>query len=270
MIKYLFFILLFISCEQEPTKIEKVFVPKEGLKIISWNIQNLGKSKLKNDTILEYIAKIINPYDIIAIQEISTDVYGSKVIAKLDAILDRMGSKWDYTISEPTEGLGKERYAYLFKTKVKLKKAFLEKNFETSIQREPYLANFVFEGVDYMLLNLHLVHEDKNPGREAESLCLLHEFKGKNIVMGDFNLSQNSASFNCLKKSYKPALVDEKTSLKMKKKDGESLNKEYDNAFYSPEVKLLSSKVIHFYKDFNSLEEARKISDHCPILIIVK
>jgi hypothetical protein len=56
----------------------------------------------------------------------------------------------------------------------------------------------------------------------------------------------------------------------MKKKEGESLNKEYDNAFYSPEIKLISSEVIHFYKDFSSLEEARKISDHCPILIIVK
>lgn len=267
-------ILLFFSCKSEVIKVkesETIDYNKDNLKIVSWNIQNFGKSKLKNDTILEYIAKTINPYDIIAIQEVSTDIWGAKAIAKLDDILDRMGSKWDYTISDPTEGSGKERYAYLFKTsKVKLKKAFLEKNFETSIQREPYLANFVYKENTYTLLNLHLVPEDKNPGKEAEALCLLHEFKGRNIVMGDFNLSQNSISFNCLKKSYKPSLVDEKTSLKMKKKEGQSLNKEYDNAFYSPEVKLVSSKVIHFYKDFKSLEEARKISDHCPILIIVE
>lgn len=264
------FILLLISCQSELPKNEPI-TNKDGLKIVSWNIQNLGKSKLKNDTILEYIAKTINPYDIIAIQEVSTGIWGAKAIAKIDALLDRMGSNWDYTISDPTEGSGKERYAYIFKTsKVKLKKAFLEKNFETSIQREPYLANFQYENKDYTLLNLHLVPEDKNPGKEAEVLCLLHEFKGRNIVIGDFNLSQNSSSFNCLKKTYKPAFIDEKTSLKMKKKDGQVLNKEYDNAFYSPEVKVLSSKVIHFYKDFSSLDEARKVSDHCPILIIVE
>jgi endonuclease/exonuclease/phosphatase family metal-dependent hydrolase len=268
---YIILILFFISCKKEIKPIQETVIKTDGLKIVSWNIQNLGKSKLKNDTILEYIAKTINPYDIIAIQEVSTDIYGAKAIAKIDAILDRMGSKWDYTISDPTEGSGKERYAYLFKTsKVKLNVAFLEKNFQTSIQREPYLANFIFKDVEYTLLNLHLVPEDKNPGREAEALCLLHDFKGRNIVMGDFNLSQNSTSFNCLKKSYKPSLIGEKTSLKMKKKEGKSLNKEYDNAFYSPEIKLISSEVIHFYKDFSSLEEARKISDHCPILIIVK
>lgn len=270
--KYLitFVILLLISCQSELPKNEPI-TNKDGLKIVSWNIQNLGKSKLKNDTILEYIAKIINPYDIIAIQEVSTDIYGAKAIAKIDAILDRMGSKWDYTISDPTEGSGKERYAYLFKTsKVKLEKAFLETVFQTSIQREPYLAYFKYNNSDYALFNLHLVPEDKNPSKEVETLCMLHNFGSKAIILGDFNLSQNSTSFNCLKKSYKPALVDEKTSLKMKKKDGQVLNKEYDNAFYSPEVKFLSSKVIHFYKDFSSLEEARKISDHCPILIIVE
>lgn len=270
--KYLitFVILLLISCQSELPKNEPI-TNKDGLKIVSWNIQNLGKSKLKNDTILEYIAKTINPYDIIAIQEVSTDIYGAKAIAKLDAILDRMGSKWDYTISDPTEGSGKERYAYLFKTsKVKLEKAFLETVFETSIEREPYLAYFKYNGSDYALFNLHLVPEDKNPGKEVEALCLLHNFGGKTIILGDFNLSQNSTSFNCLKKSYRPSLVEEKTSLKMKKKNGEVLNKEYDNAFISKETKLLSSKVIHFYKDFNSIEEARKISDHCPILIVIE
>ena len=264
-------LLVFISCKIEVNPPNQINNHQEGLKVISWNIQNLGKSKLENDSILLYIAKKINPYDIITIQEISTSIWGAKVIAKLDDILDRMGSNWDYTLSDPTEGEGKERYAYLFKTsKVKLKKAYLDKNLETSIQREPYIGKFIYNQKEYTLFNLHLVPQNKNPEIEVEALCQLNNLPGKNIILGDFNLSQNNPSFNCLKNKYKPSLIGEKTSLKMKNKNGVVLNKEYDNAFYSSEVKLINSQVIPFYKDFSSLEEARKISDHCPILIIIE
>lgn len=267
----LFLLLVFISCNIPKENKSTNNHINDNLKVMSWNIQNLGKRKLQNDTILEYIAKTINSYDIIAIQEVSTDIYGAKAIAKIDAILDRMGSNWDYTISDPTEGDGKERYAYLFKpNRVKLKKAFLEKAFETTIQREPYLAIFEFKGQLYTFLNVHLVPSNKSPEKEVDALCLLNQYSGKNIILGDFNLSEKHTAFDCLEKSYKPCLQKEKTSLKMEVKEGEYLNKEYDNVFISTEVSLISKGVIHFYKDFPNLELARKISDHCPIFIEIK
>jgi endonuclease/exonuclease/phosphatase family metal-dependent hydrolase len=241
------------------------------LRVLSWNIQNFGETKMKNDTIMEYIAEVVNSYDIVVIQEVSTSIYGAKAVAKLDAILDRMGSNWDYVISDPTEGSGKERYAYIFKPKrVKLKKAFLETALETSIAREPFIGIFEFQGTQYTFFNIHLVPEAKFPENEAKSLCMIEGYKGKNLVLGDFNLSQRHTAFDCLKKSYKPVLEDQKTSLKMAVKDGENLANEFDNAFVSPEVKIVSKGVVHFYKDFPDLKAARNISDHCPIFLTIK
>lgn len=278
---YLFLLLLFYNCtfvaSSEP-QISSEFKlvseePNNGiqLRVLSWNIQNFGESKMKNDTVMGYIAEVINSYDIIVIQEVSTSIYGAKAVAKLDGILDRMGNNWDYVISDPTEGSGKERYAFIFKpSRVQLKKAFLEKVFETSIEREPYLGIFEFKGNLYNFYNLHLVPEDKKPEKEVSALCMLSGFKGKNIVLGDFNISESHYSFDCLKKTYKASFEKEKTSLKMAVKDGEYLNKEYDNAFISSEVKLISKGVVHFYKDFDDLKSARAVSDHCPIFITIK
>lgn len=281
--KYFYFvvILLFYNCTfvasskpQISSEFEKI---SEGLnngiqlRVLSWNIQNFGESKMKNDSIMNYIAEVINSYDIVVIQEVSTSIYGAKAVAKLDGILDRMGSNWDYAISDPTEGAGTERYAYIFKpSRIQLKKAFLEKVFETSIEREPYLGIFEFRGNLYNFYNIHLVPEGKNPEKEASALCMLSGFKGKHIVLGDFNLSEKHRSFDCLKKTYKASFENEKTSLKMEVKDGVYLNKEYDNAFISSEVTLISKGVVHFYKDFDNIKSARAVSDHCPIFITIK
>lgn len=275
--KYYYFLLLFLfyNCtfvaSSEPQEFSEEINNGIQLRVLSWNIQNFGESKMKNDTIMEYIAEVVNSYDIIVIQEVSTSIYGAKAVAKLDAILDRMGNNWDYIISDPTEGSGKERYAYIFKSgRVKLKKAFLEKVFETSIEREPYLGIFEFKGSLYNFYNIHLVPEGKNPEKEVNALCMLSDFKGKHIILGDFNLSEKHRSFDCLKKTYKASFENEKTSLKMEIKDGEYLNKEYDNAFVSSEVKLVSKGVVHFYKDFDDFKSARAVSDHCPIFITIK
>ena len=61
-------------------------------------------------------------------------------------------------------------------------------------------------------------------------------------------------------------LKNQKTSLKTKPKGSNYLASEYDNIFYkSSSMNYLKSDVILFYKQFPSLLEARKISDHIPI-----
>ena len=65
---------------------------------------------------------------------------------------------------------------------------------------------------------------------------------------------------------YQPILVDQKTSLKQKCKKNNCLASEYDNIYYQTiKITNLNSGIIAFYKSFNSLKEARKISDHIPI-----
>lgn len=258
-------IQLFSQTSKNPSK----------LNIVSWNIQNFGRSKSSSDSVMKYICEKVKDYDIIAIQEVSTSEFGSQAVAKLDELLDRTGTSWDYVVSDPTTGSGSERYAYLYKKdRVKLKeKPCLEKTLEDKINREPFKAVFVFNSSNYYLFNLHLVPTDKNPALEAAHLASLSEtYKDKKIIlMGDLNLSQSDAGFNSVKKWAKPTLIGKKTSLKMKEgEEGERLNMEYDNFFVTTNIVVSKSDVINFFSEFKDLKLARKISDHCPIYCIIK
>lgn len=244
------------------------------LNIISWNIQNFGRSKSESDATMKYISEKVKIFDVVVVQEVSTSEFGAQAVAKLDDLLDRTGSSWDYVVSDPTTGAGSERYAYLYKRhRVKLKESGLEQTLSDKINREPFRAVFTFKSVDYFLFNLHLVPTDKNPAAEAIQLASLGEtYKGKRIIfMGDLNLSQSDAGFDPVKKWGKPTLIGKKTSLKMKEGEGgQRLNMEYDNFFITPNLKVKASDVINFFDEFKELKESRKISDHCPIYLIVK
>jgi endonuclease/exonuclease/phosphatase family metal-dependent hydrolase len=222
---------------------------------------------------MNYICNKIKDYDIIAIQEVSTSEFGAQAVAKLDDLLDRTGTSWDYIVSDPTTGDGSERYAYLYKrSRVKLKESGLEKSIQDKINREPFRAVFIFKNNEYYLFSEHLVPTDKNPALEAVHLATLkNTYKDKRIIiMGDLNLSQSDPGFNELKKWSKPTLIGKKTSLKMKEDNGVKLNMEYDNFFITSLLILKKSDVILFFNDFKDLKSARKISDHCPIYCIIK
>ena len=84
------------------------------------------------------MASTIKDFDIVAIQEVvAKDPGGAQAVARLAEALNRMGSKWDYTISNPTSSSAykSERYAFLWKpSKVtKMGKAWLEKKYSLEI-----------------------------------------------------------------------------------------------------------------------------------------
>src|SRR6187402_929541 len=69
-------------------------------KLLSWNLQNFGKSK--SDEEIAFIANTIKDYDIIAIQEVVAGNGGAQAVARLAEALNQKGAKWDYRISAPT------------------------------------------------------------------------------------------------------------------------------------------------------------------------
>ncbi|MDL2143690.1 MULTISPECIES: endonuclease/exonuclease/phosphatase family protein [Flavobacterium] len=242
-------------------------------KILSWNIENLGKSKSESE--LNFIANTVLAYDIIAIQEVVAGYGGSQAVAKLAAILNNKGSKWDYTISNPTSGNSykTERYAYIWKTsKVKLKgNAWLEKKYHSEIDREPYLGTFEINKKSITLVNFHAITKTKQPEKEIKYFKFLPEqYSNLNLVfVGDFNCPQSHSVFTPLKKlGYNSTLQNQKTTLKQQCKETVCLASEFDNIFYHKKsVNYINSGIVSFYKNFNSLQEARKISDHIPIWI---
>lgn len=240
-------------------------------KILSWNIENFGKSK--SATHLNFIANTIEEYDIITIQEVVAGYGGAQAVGKLVEILNQKGSKWDYQISNPTSSSSykTERYAYIWKkNKAKLKgKTWLEKKYHLQIDREPYFATFEINKKMLTLVSFHAITKSKQPETEIKYFKFLpQEYPELNLIfLGDFNCPQSHTVFNPIKKmGFTPVFKGQKTTLKRKCQTKTCLASEFDNIFYSKKnIQPIKSGIIRFYKNFNSLKQARKISDHVPI-----
>ena len=207
-------------------------------KILSWNLENFGKSK--SDSELNFIANTIIDYDIIAIQEVVAGYGGAQAVAKLADILNQKGSKWDYTISNPTSSNNShkiERYAFIWKTnKAKLKgNAWLEKKYHLEIDREPFFATFEINKKLITVVNFHAITKKMQPETEIKYFKFLpNEYPDLNLVFaGDFNCPQSHTVFNPIKKmGYSPILQNQKTTLKQECKGTTCLASEFDNIFY--------------------------------------
>ncbi len=241
------------------------------VKLLSWNVENLGKSK--SDGEIAYMATLINKYDLIALQEVVAGYGGAQAVARLADALNRKGSNWNYTISDPTSSKPSksERYAFLWKTATikKIGKAWLEKEYAAVMEREPYLCTFQYQNKQFTAVSFHAITKSKQPEREIKYFKFFPSAYPKSnlIIMGDFNCPQSHSVFMPLRKlGFASALVNQKTSLKRSYKNGQYLASEFDNLFFlKSKVRKLKSGIIPFYQNFHSLKEARTISDHCPI-----
>lgn len=61
------------------------------VKIVSWNIANLGKSKSVSE--IQFMAQTLKDFDVVAIQEVVAGSGGAQAVAQLADELNRMGSK---------------------------------------------------------------------------------------------------------------------------------------------------------------------------------
>lgn len=243
----------------------------------SWNLQNFGKSK--DDQEIQFIAQTVKSFDIVAIQEVVSSGEGAKAVARLLDALNRTGSEWDYHLSDPTCPLSNksERYAFFWKKhRVKLQgKPWLQQGeLAHLIEREPYFATFCIKDKQFTIANYHAITKKDQPETEIKYFKQLPAMYPtlKLIFAGDFNLPQSHTVFNPIKSmGYKSALVNQKTSLRQQCLPDGCLASEYDNIYY-PEGAIIAvaSGVIHFYRDFVTVQEARCISDHIPIYLEFK
>ncbi|HSI69455.1 MAG TPA: endonuclease/exonuclease/phosphatase family protein [Gillisia sp.] len=241
------------------------------VKISSWNLQNFGKTKTEAE--IEFMANILKDFDIIALQEVVAGYGGAQAVARLADELNRKGSKWDYVISDPTNSspYATERYAYIWKT-AQIKRSgrpWLEKKYESEIDREPFFMDFNYNGTIFTLVNFHAIPKKKQPETEIKYFKFLPgHYADKNLIfLGDFNVPQSHTVFNPLKKmGYEPVFIGQKTTMKMKCVGGECLASEYDNIFYNTNSStLLDFGVVLFYESYPDMKSARRISDHIPL-----
>lgn len=261
--------------DNTPNSNNSITGKKESIKLVSWNLLNMGVSK--DDDEVEFIAKILKNYDVVALQEVATKISGPRAIAKLNEELNRTGARWDYVVSDATSGAGAERYVYMWKTaKVSLASRpwlVTARGIADKIDREPFMARFKLKANEqqtFLVGNFHAVPASKTPQKEIVLLDELHDIYRKDnlVIAGDFNLSEKQSAFDELKREgYSPVVVNQKTSLKMKKNStGEYLAREYDNIFYeTAPLRIGRSGIVDFVPRFKDLKSARKISDHLPV-----
>lgn len=259
--KYLLYLFLLFSAS----------VSGQTLTVCSWNLENFGQSK--TDDQIDFIAKTLKNYDVVAVQEVVAGPGGPKAVARLNDALNRTGAKWDYIISHGTSSdrYSKERYAYLWKTSKtqKIGEAWLENKYNLEICREPYLARFKLGNKQFTLVSFHAVPKAKQPETEIKYFQYLPAIYPSDVLIfcGDFNLKEAHSVFNPLKKmGYPAALSKQKTSLRQRCINGDCLASEYDNFFYNKaKINLIETGINPFYTAFEDLRVARRISDHVPV-----
>ena len=244
------------------------------VKVCSWNLCDMGKSK--SPEAISQMAAVLEEFDVVALQEIVTGPEGAIAVARLVEALDRTGSNWDYCISGPTIGnkQKRERYAYLWKpSKIsKVGKAWLDGHFSSEIEREPYLCTFRYNEKSFTLVNYHAITKRLQPETEIKYFKFYpSKYQGLNLIFtGDFNCPQSHTVFNPLKKiGFAPALTNAKTTLKHKCDNGCTAS-EFDNFFYDSSQASVSKRgVVPLYERLLTLEQARELSDHLPIWIVL-
>lgn len=248
------------------------------VRVVSWNLYNWGRTKDERE--IDVAAETLRDFDLVAVQEVVTSPPGAQAVAKLDAALDRTGAAWDYRLSNPTTGDGTERYAFLWKpSRVQLVgQAWLEPSLADPIDREPYLARFEHRktGQRVLVASLHAVPTSKHPGREVRLLEGLHrQYEADHVILlGDFNLGEDEAAFDPLRRlGYRAVLDDQPTSLRRSRRPGPNghLANAYDNVFVeSGPLRAARGGVLDFTTQFASLEDARSLSDHLPVFVDVQ
>lgn len=251
---------------------------QDGISILTWNIKDLGRTK--DETEIKVIAKIIKDYDLIAIQEIvAKDPAGAQKVAEIVDFLNRMGAKWDYRISNPTNSSSpyiKERYAYIWKTSKLTQiggRPYLDKDLELICDREPYIAQFKTKSNEtFYTVNFHSRPHNKQPELEVEAFSNYTEKLNSSnvIIMGDFNMNEEHYVWNDLyAQGFRPSVRNTATTLKKKcTMEGIYVNYAIDNVYFNSNVfDRIERGRIDFVKDCNNLENARSISDHLPVYV---
>jgi endonuclease/exonuclease/phosphatase family metal-dependent hydrolase len=247
---------------------------------MSWNIKHLGRTSLNYKSAVQ----VLKNGDVIALQEVNTK-NGKEALEQLGLMFEKeLGEKTCEGITEPTEGPGPERYAFIWiNSKASLVKdngeeiaecpegalpISLNKTHEAKIDREPAQALFVVKGSKkkFSIASVHLVPTAKKPANEVPWLFeSVKNSEGVMIVVGDFNLGSKNAAFEVARTlKFKPSFDNVPTSLKMNTR---SLNEPYDNIWIR-DANAEDAQVIDLYKLFPNIEQKKiynEISDHSAV-----
>ena len=173
----------------------------ETMLLATWNIREFGDNRTMESCF--YIAEILCRFDLIALQEVSTNLKG------LQKVLSLMGPQYDYIVTDSTDGGagGGERMAFIYdKSKITFKNIAGElvlpkdKLISGDLQfaRTPFVVAFQARWFKFKLATVHIYY-GKSSGidpRRLEEIDAVAAYLSKRskkedesyIILGDFNI----------------------------------------------------------------------------------
>ena len=173
---------------------------QSDLRLAAWNIRIMSNKSRSNTELIE-IARTLADYDFIAIVELRDEM----VLKRTQKILSQMGKLYDYEFS-PAVGRGsKERYAFLYRSKlvsvVRHGELYPDAaDGKDDFSRDPYWATFRAGEFDFSVIAVHVIWGDRVGRRKAEVKALadvyryVQEANGTEedvLLVGDFNRNPN-------------------------------------------------------------------------------
>lgn len=204
----------------------------EHLLVATWNLREFGAAKPKygkrTQESLYYIAEVMSRFDLIAVQEIRSD------LSELDRLIEILGySMWKYVVTDVVYGKqgNDERLAFIYDTRKlsfgglagevvppQVKKSDGLLATEDAFARTPYIVGFRAGWFKFSIVTMHSYYGDgeKDPQRIKEMEDLVELLKkrikapdrwARNVILlGDFNIfSSDDPAMKALTKVFKRA-----------------------------------------------------------------
>jgi endonuclease/exonuclease/phosphatase family metal-dependent hydrolase len=195
---------------------------EETLLLATWNLREFGRNRMygpRLDESIQYIAEIINHFDLVAIQEVKEN------LADLKRLVRILGNWWEYIVTDVVAGKSgnTERIAFLYDTrKISFDHVAGEvtlpdqKGVTWQLARTPFLCTFRTGWRRFSLCSVHIYYGTSKAvdERRLEEIRRLTEFLAKKnvrrqrddngepesiILLGDFNIfSTQDETFQAL------------------------------------------------------------------------
>ncbi|NKB72492.1 MAG: hypothetical protein GKR89_35900 [Candidatus Latescibacteria bacterium] len=176
----------------------------------TFNIRMFSNNS-RDDRELALIADRLQPFDLVALQEVRDTV----VVGRTVKLLGQRGQAFQSMISPPVGNRHKERYAFLWRGDqvTVLEQGTLYLDVDDVFLREPYFARFQAGSFDFALVTLHAIYGQHIRQRRAEAQHLDRVFQavqtrypdeGDILFLGDFNLPPNDPALAGLAQQLTP------------------------------------------------------------------
>jgi endonuclease/exonuclease/phosphatase family metal-dependent hydrolase len=264
-----FILLLSVGCVEQsieqqgreifPNETISIVTTNETLSIASFNIQVFGQSKMDKSLAVEYIPKIIQNYDVIAIQEIR-DKSGTAI----EELIEQLPGYGVIVSERLGRTSSKEQYAIIYNNmKVSLGRSYVYDDVQDEFEREPHIVEMFWNDKSFFIVNNHI----KPDAAEEEIDSLYDVVKGfgsePTIILGDLNA-------DC---SYYDESQDEFSMYDWAIEDYEDTTVGKNDCTYDRiliNFPYKESGVLNFQEEYNlTYEQAKTISDHYPVWVTI-